>query len=65
MLLHETLADPHPDDIFCSPAFFTFSPQKALFRHSRFSALFLAMKVAESRKIVFVRFVIDFKDIQV
>jgi hypothetical protein len=41
---------------FFSPAFFTFSPQNALFRHNRFSTLFFSMKVEESRKSVFLIF---------
>jgi hypothetical protein len=37
---------------FFSPAFFTFSPQNALFRHNRFYTLFFSMKMVESEKIV-------------
>jgi hypothetical protein len=49
---------------FVSPAFFTFSPQNAFFRHNQFSILFFSMKVAESRTIVLVSCIIDFKDIR-
>jgi hypothetical protein len=50
---------------FFLPAFFTFSPQNAFFRHNRFSTLFFSMKMVESGKIVLVSCIIDFKEIQV
>jgi hypothetical protein len=50
---------------FFSPAFFTFSPQNALFRHIQFFTLIFSMKVAESRKIFLVVWIIDFQDKQV
>ncbi len=55
----------HHMNFFFSPAFFTFSPQNALFRHNRFSTLSFSMKMTESGKIVLVSFIIDFKEVQV
>jgi hypothetical protein len=52
------------DDFFLSSGFH-FSPQNTLFRRNQFSTLFFSMKVAESRKIVLVNCIIDFKDAQV
>jgi hypothetical protein len=53
------------DEFFFSPAFLTFSPQNALFRHNRFSTIFFSMKMVESGKIVLVSCIIDFKEVQV